>query len=160
MWQHRNEVRTRDPTRHYQRDELGEANQAIAKEWEIGRQGLLTQDYFLFRSRTIVNEKPLPLKWEWLALVTAARAAAAADTGVTNDYEHERTSMREWLRRHNPTATRIRDGPQTTNNKKNQDKKKKTKRKYNKKVHTTTQKRTTTSKTSTPQPPAKRRRKN
>ena len=115
MWDHRNAVKNNDPTRHFQRDELDAANQAIAEEWEQGDTGLLQQDRFLFRSRTGVNQKTLPQKWEWLAFVSAARAAAAAEAGSQNTYEHERAFMRGWVRRKTTTLPRIRDDPETQN---------------------------------------------
>jgi hypothetical protein len=158
MWQHRNDVRIGEPTRHYQFDELVEANNAIDAEWAKGNQGLLKADNFLFWDRQRVAEKSLPLKWEWLMMVSNARAAAAADAGVDHTYDHERTTMREWLLRHNPTATRIRDGPKTTHKPKKRQKKKNTTQKSTKNSTTTTQKRRSNSKTSQPQPPAKRRR--
>jgi hypothetical protein len=57
MWQHRNNVRIGEPTRHLQRDELLDANTAIQAEWDIGKQGLLGPDHYLFFSRKRVNKK-------------------------------------------------------------------------------------------------------
>jgi hypothetical protein len=118
-----------------QRDELLDANTAIQAEWEIGKQGLLGTDHYLFFSRARVNEKSLPLKWKWLALVASARAAAAADDSANDTYNHERTCTREWLLRHNPKALRIRDGPKTTQKRKTQQKKTKNNKKINDKIY-------------------------
>ena len=115
MWQHRNDVKADNPTRHFLRDELAEANLAIAGEWTTGPVGLLSRDRFLFRSRTGVDEKTLPHKWEWLEFVTGARAAAAADAANKKSYEPERQGMRNFVLRNNNTNTnRARDGPQNT----------------------------------------------
>ena len=135
MWQHRNDVRIGEPTRHLQRDELLDANTAIQAEWDIGKQGLLGPDHYLFFSRERVNKKSLPLKWEWLAHVTSARAAAAADDSANDTYNHERTGMREWILRHNPAARLTRDGPKTTQNRKKQTKKSKKSEKTYKKTN-------------------------
>jgi hypothetical protein len=156
MWEHRNKVRTDDPTRHLQRDELEEANVAIQAEWEVGDRGLLSQDRFLFRARTGVDQKSLPLKWEWLALVSAARAAAAHQAKNKTNYDQERNDMRRWLMRHNKTATtRTRDGQQTTE--KQQETQKQQKNiKTTTKNYTRTQKRKN-AKTNNPTPTKKRR---
>jgi hypothetical protein len=76
----------------------------------------LGPNQYLFNSRERVNDKPLPLKWEWPALVTSSRAAAAADHSTNNTYNHECTGMREWLLRHNPPA--LRDGKKNEKTKK------------------------------------------
>jgi hypothetical protein len=166
MWQHRNDVRIGEPTRHLQRDELLDANTAIQAEWDIGKQGLLGPDHYLFYSRKRVNDKSLPLKWEWLAHVTTARAAAAADVSAKDTYNHERTGMREWILRHNPAALLIRDGPKTTQKRKTKQKNQKIQKKPTKKSTTRSTKTRTTStqkrkstKTSNPTRPSKRRRK-
>jgi hypothetical protein len=165
MWQHRNDVCIGEPTRHLQRDELLDANMTIQVEWKMGKQGRLGSDQYLFNSRERVNNKPPPLKSEWLALVTSARAAPAADDTVKDTYNHEHTGIREWLLWHNPTALRIRDGPKTTQKQKTKQQNQKTPKKPTKKsttrstkTKTTTTQKRKTSKTSNPATrPSKRR---
>ena len=113
MWDHRNGVLHKDPTRHYQRDLMDTTNQEISKEWQTGGQGLLTQDRFLFRDRAGVNLKTLPQKLDWLDAVAMARAAAAADDANRTSYEHERAGLRQWLL--SPSTRVSRNGTQTTN---------------------------------------------
>ena len=121
MWQHRNAVLKEEPDRHHQQEDLENTNRAIEQEWQLGDRGLLQQDRFLFRCKDTVENKSLEQKKEWLATVTTARAAAAADTHQHNSYDTERQGMQTWLnnRQAAHTPPRIRDDPQTTNNTQN-----------------------------------------
>ena len=123
MWDHRNGILKQDPTRHFKRDDLLDANANIDTEWTRGSVGLLRQDLFLFRSREDVDSRSLERKREWLAAVTAARAAATAATNTRDSYASERRSMQRYLQRHRlhnttttTTTTANNNNNRTTNN--------------------------------------------
>jgi hypothetical protein len=97
MWEHRNSVLHKDPTRHFTHDQLDLTDQEIVSEWQTGDQGLLAQDRFLFRDHAGVDSKSLPQKLEWLNAVAMARVAAAADDANRQSFEHEREGLRQWL---------------------------------------------------------------
>jgi hypothetical protein len=111
MWEHRNSVLHKDPTRHFTRDQLDLTNQEIVSEWQTGDQGLLAQDRFLFRDRAGVDSKSLPQKLEWLNAVAMARTAAAANDANRQSFEHKREGLCQWLL--SPTNRVPRNGPQT-----------------------------------------------
>ena len=98
MWDHRNSVLHNDPTRHYKKTDLEEAESEIAREWTRGSAGLLAQDLFLFRSREAVDKRNLEEKLEWLASVQGARdAAEEASAAARRSYEQERRGINNFV---------------------------------------------------------------
>ena len=98
MWDHRNSVLHNDPTRHHRKTELEDVNAEIDRAWIRGATGLLSQDHFLFRSRTAVDKRTLDEKREWLASVQGARdAAEEASAAARRSYEQERIGIDNYL---------------------------------------------------------------